>query len=237
MNLKDFYQQEDTTLRFNREQASRFAKEVAGDFNPIHDIDARRFCVPGDLLFAILLKQQGLFSNMEIEFAGMVTEQSEVLTQVSSGEVRFVKEDGADFIIAHHNQQSCGDVQFIEALTCAYVTFSGHTFPHILVPLMKEHDVMINPARPMVMYRKMSLTLDTCSGDNIALAYTGAELKASGKKGEVSFFFDITADGEVIGKGMKNMLLSGLRPYEQAVIDDIVIEYEQRKIDWSGNSA
>lgn len=231
MNLKDFYQQEDSALRFSREQASRFAKEVAGDFNPIHNVDARRFCVPGDLLFAILLKQQGLFNSMEIEFTGMVTEQSEVLTQVSNGEVRFVNEAGSDFIIAHHNQQSCGDAEFIEALTCAYVTFSGHTFPHILVPLMKEHNVMVNPARPMVMYRKMSLTLDTCSGENIALAYSGAELKANGKKGEVSFFFDITADGEVIGKGMKNMLLSGLRPYEQAVVDDLVNEYGQRNTD------
>ena len=41
------------------EQGSRFAKEVAGDFNPIHDHDSKRFCVPGDLLFAIALSDFG----------------------------------------------------------------------------------------------------------------------------------------------------------------------------------
>lgn len=41
-------------------QASYFAKEIAGgDFNPIHDPDARRFCVPGDLLFTIVVSRFG----------------------------------------------------------------------------------------------------------------------------------------------------------------------------------
>ena len=235
MNLQDYFQVQGATLRFSREQASEFAKQVAGDFNPIHDIDARRFCVPGDLLFAVLLHQQGLFRHMQIEFAGMVTEKSEVHTEKTPGQIKFSSESGSDFIIAQHDQQSCGDAKFIDALTRAYVTFSGQTFPHILVPLMKENDAMINPARPIVMYRQMSLTLETCSGEDISLAYTGAEFKADGKKGEASLMFDIKSGDETIGSGMKNMLLSGLRPFDQEAVDGIVAEYDSWKSKASHN--
>ncbi len=33
---------------------------VVDDFNPIHDEDNKRFCVPGDLLFSVLLANVGL---------------------------------------------------------------------------------------------------------------------------------------------------------------------------------
>jgi len=38
-------------ISFTRQQASDFAKQVADDFNPLHNVEAKRFCVPGDLLF------------------------------------------------------------------------------------------------------------------------------------------------------------------------------------------
>lgn len=232
MNLQDYYQYKEGALRFEREKASQFAKQVAGDFNPIHDIDARRFCVPGDLLFAVLVERHGLFSSMEIEFSGMVTERSEVLTQEAPDVIRFVNESGADFIVAHHNNQSCGDSVFAKSLTEAYIQFSGQTFPHILVPMMHEHDVMINTARPIVMYRRMSLSLKACTGTDISLAYTGSKFEANGKKGEASFFFDIKSNDETIGTGMKNMLLSGLRPFDQEAVDGIIAEYGSWKSDW-----
>jgi len=49
-----------------------FAKEVAHDFNPLHDVDAKRFCVPGDLLFSMALEKYGLSQNMHFNFSGMV---------------------------------------------------------------------------------------------------------------------------------------------------------------------
>ncbi len=229
MKLQNYYLLEDDTLKFSREQASQFAKNVAGDFNPIHDIDARRFCVPGDLLFAVLLEQHGIFRNMEIEFAGMVTEQSKVLTNLNPGSIHFVNAEGSELIVARHDEQSCGNSIFVEELSKAYVTFSGQTFPHILVPIMREHGVMINPSRPIVMYRRMSLSLDACSGKNIKLSYTGANFEGSGKKGEVSLHFDIKSGEDTIGTGMKNMLLSGLREYDQTEIDSVVEKYAQWK--------
>ena len=55
MFLQNYYSEENKKIHFSRQQASRFAKEIAGDFNPIHDPEAKRFCVPGDLLFALVM--------------------------------------------------------------------------------------------------------------------------------------------------------------------------------------
>lgn len=236
MDLHNYFRKDGPCLQFEREQASHFAKDVAGDFNPIHDVDARRFCVPGDLLFAVLLQQYGLYRNMQIEFAGMVTEQSKVLVEQSPGATRLVNDSGADYLIAKHDGRLCGDEHFIHAITAAYVRFSGQTFPHILVPLMREKDAMINPARPMVMYRQMSLSLDICQADHIELCFRDAEFEVSGKKGEVSLHFDIRCGEQTIGSGMKNMLLSGLRPYDQQAIDDITAQYQNWKTAWTDAS-
>ena len=64
MFLDRFHSVQDGHVVISALQASQFAKEIAGDFNPIHDPDARRFCVPGDLLFAIVLARFGLSENM-----------------------------------------------------------------------------------------------------------------------------------------------------------------------------
>ena len=60
MFLEHYCQVDGEKISFTRQQASDFAKNVADDFNPLHDIDAKRFCVPGDLLFAISLETAGL---------------------------------------------------------------------------------------------------------------------------------------------------------------------------------
>ena len=52
MLLEKYVQGNGEYFSFTRKQASDFAKQVASDFNPIHDEDAKRFCVPGDLLFS-----------------------------------------------------------------------------------------------------------------------------------------------------------------------------------------
>ena len=60
MFLDKYYSEVGTKVQFTRQQGSGFAKEIADDFNPLHDPDAKLFCVPGDLLFAIALAKYGL---------------------------------------------------------------------------------------------------------------------------------------------------------------------------------
>ncbi len=59
---------EDGRFSFTREQASRFAKQIANDYNPLHDVDNSRFCVPGDLLFAKIAMSEGLSADMKVVF-------------------------------------------------------------------------------------------------------------------------------------------------------------------------
>lgn len=70
MFLKEFYAIQDGCVAISAAQASMFAKEVAHDFNPLHDEDAKRFCVPGDLLFSLVLEKYGLSRNMHSRFPG-----------------------------------------------------------------------------------------------------------------------------------------------------------------------
>ncbi|WP_274620609.1 DUF3581 family protein [Colwellia maritima] len=61
-------------ISFTRQQGSDFAKQVADDFNPLHNIEAKRFCVPGDLLFSVIIAKAGLHQEMSFNFSGMVND-------------------------------------------------------------------------------------------------------------------------------------------------------------------
>ena len=68
MNIKSYFSEGVQTISYTRRQASTFAKLEAGDFNPLHDEDAKRFVVPGDLLFATLLSRVGLSAKLMVQF-------------------------------------------------------------------------------------------------------------------------------------------------------------------------
>ena len=93
-----------------------------------------------------------LYKNMDFTFSGMVTEDIDLT---------FPTEINEHFAITDTNNKEYLDVKvagdnssnevLTDSLTKAYVAFSGHTFPQILVKLMQENNVMINPTRPMIM--------------------------------------------------------------------------------------
>ena len=230
MLVSPFFQNNNDVLSFTREQGCRFAKQVANDFNPIHDVDAKRFCVPGDLLFSVLLSQLGICRELNVQFAGMVTEQTQlrVVTECSR-KSSLVDENGKACLNVEHSNDGLANPDLIDQLTAAYVAFSGESFPHILVPLMSEHQVMINPDRPMVMYTDMKIQFDTLSFSSLGLRRTKTTLEVTGKRGNVVLSFDIVDGDSVVGRGEKHMVLSGLRDYDQATIDQLVATYVERK--------
>ena len=113
-----------------------------------------------------------------------------------------------------------------------HVQFSGQTFPHILVPLMVEKQVMINPERPLVIYESMSIDLDRLDFANPQLVADRADFNVQGKRGDVTLQFAVMADGAQVGRGAKTMLLSGLRAFDQEKIDALVASYEAGKADY-----
>lgn len=230
MFLDSYYDNNEGTIFVSPRQASDFAKNVAGDFNPIHDEGAKRFCVPGDLLFALVLNQYGLSQHMNFVFSGMVGEGVKLIfPEVADETITISDSNGKDYLSIERSGDNSTDPMLIQNLTRRYVEFSGQTFPHILVPLMAKHNVMINPDRPLVIYESMMINIDRMNISDPQLELSHSTLDVDGKRGSVCLEFSIKDAGEVVGTGKKNMVLSGLREFEQATIDQLVNDYAARK--------
>lgn len=230
MWLDDFFQQSGQEFSFTRAQASRFAKHIADDFNPIHDIDAKRFCVPGDLLFALTLAHSGLAQTMDFSFADMVQDGVNLHFDEDADEVRVVDANQKRYMAMARAGEQLNNAKLAEQLTRAYVAFSGHTFPHILVPLWREQGVMINPARPMVIYQSMHLQFDRLDIEDLQLEAAGSTMTVDGKRGQVKVSFIFKDGAQVVGRGEKSLVLSGLREFNEADVAGVVSYYDERKV-------
>jgi hypothetical protein len=231
MFLSPYFSNNNQKIVISAKQASDFAKHVAQDFNPIHDVGAKRFCVPGDLLFALVLTQYGLSKNMKFKFAGMVGDGVELDINADVGdEFSICDTKGKTYLnIERSGNSSLCDVQ-TEAFIRSYVAFSGLNFIHVLIPLMKAHQVMINPARPLVIYESMSFHLDTLDFSEMSLHLASQELAIDGKRGDVTLTFELLSEGKIIGTGKKTLVLSGLRELEDVAIQGMCDTYESRKL-------
>lgn len=226
MRLSDYYTIDTTGLRIGANQASHFAKTIASDFNPLHDPDNRRFCVPGDLLFTALLQHYGVSQRMHCRFSGMVGADVALLLEEDPGDAYELRDaDGKSYLHVQRSGNVTRDGQLIEHLARGYVAFSGQNFPHILVPLMRDKGVMINVERPMVIYESMAFALERLDIPNVALRLTDSELKVDGRRGEVRLSFDFLCGEAKVGTGNKRILLSGLRPYEEDSMSRLVSSY------------
>jgi hypothetical protein len=94
---------------------------------------------------------------------------------------------------------------------------------------MHKNNVMINPDRPLVIYKSMTIALDRLTGHDLALELENTSMLVEGKKGNARLQFSINADGEKIGQGEKVMLLGGLREYDQGKIDALVESFSDLK--------
>lgn len=230
MLLSPFYQETELGIQISREQASLFAKRLAQDFNPIHDPDSKRFCVPGDLLFALLLSRIGLYQQIQCQFTGMVAGDMPLRLQSSADGSQFVGSlNDKLYLDASHHGEHSQQAAPIEQLICQYVRFSGQTFPHILQPLMQRHQVMIHPVRPLVMYQSMSLNFDRLPEQQPELSLTDSDLTLDGKRAQVSLKFDIHEQGKRLGSGEKSMILSGLQPYVETDMQALLAGFYANK--------
>jgi len=232
MNFLDPYLNRDANnqIIISANQGCSFAKQVAGDFNPIHDADSKRFCVPGDLLFSIALNDYGLHSSMAFSFLEMLSADIPIIysnnSQKDNGSKQTQQQvtstvNGKTILTIDTAGQSSNNPDTIAKLAQSYVQFSGQNFPHILVPLMQEQGVMINPIRPLVIYKDMSFELDDVHAENISLRLDSSILDVQGKRGNGVFSFSLISNDKVVGTGQKNLILSGLREYDQNAITEL----------------
>lgn len=231
MDVSDYCTLTPTGVCFDEAGASAFAKGVAGDFNPIHDPGSKRFCVPGDLLFSVLLARYGVHADTGVRFVGML-DAGVTLELPPALDKRLHLADARDReVLDFFVSGTCHDgPEFVSGLSLAYVQFSGATFPDILVPLMRDAGVMINPARPLVIYKDMALRVSSsvpaAEASKLRLTLSESELSITGKKGVARLGFHIDAGDVRVGVGEKNLVLSGLRPFDDAAMATLVADYE-----------
>lgn len=236
MDLAQYYSYQDGKVSFTEQQASAFAKGIARDFNPIHDPGTKRFCVPGDLLFCVLLERYGVARMTAVQFSGMLDGQTRMcLPDTVSDKAHIVDARDRALLSLFLDGDRFVHTGFVAALSEAYVKFSGKTFPDILVPLMRSANVMINPDRPLVIYKDMAIELEKSWSmpveedvlSDVSLHLSDNDISVNGRKGAVRLRFDIRIGDTTIGRGEKNMVLSGLREFEESAIGSIVEQYNQ----------
>lgn len=222
---------DDRRVQISAAQGSQFAKQIAGDYNPIHDPESSRFCVPGDLLFALALGRYGARQSMQFQFLELVAGGS-ILTFPELGDdggaITITNERDKAMMAMQANGEVIRDDDKNEAIIREYVAFSGHNFPHILLPLIKEHAVMVNPKRPLVIYERMAFELEHMQFDTLSLALTDSRLDIDGKRGRATLEFEFKDQEKVIGAGSKVLVLSGLRPYDEDVMNQVRDDYLAR---------
>lgn len=231
MFSEQFFSVQNGRIHITAPQASYFAKEVAGDFNPIHDPDARRFCVPGDLLFTVVLIRFGLSETMTFRFRNLLGAGIPLIFRESDdGETIEVMDDaGKIYLDVTRRGDVTRDAKVIEEFARCYVAASGKNFPHTLKPLMESKGVMFNPARPMVMYESMSLALSLLENPEPELVLDRADLEVAGKRGNVTLDYQLRSSGELVGDVSKRLVLGGLREYCPDAMAGIVEEFYRLK--------
>jgi hypothetical protein len=226
MNISNYYSENADGIQFSRQQASDFAKQVADDFNPIHDPDSKRFCVPGDLLFAVVLSRYGLSEKMHFNFSGLVSDGVPLLFPESdANKIAISDRQGKEYLNFERSGAVSNATSLISDLTQSYVAFSGHNFEHVLVPLMRDNDVMINPDRPLVIYESMSVDLERFDVTSPQLILEKSTLDVDGRRGKIRMQFRLTSDQGDFGHGEKSMILSGLRPADPAALQGMLDDY------------
>ncbi len=238
MFLTEFYDYHDSNIRISAEQASMFAKEIAHDFNPLHDVDAKRFCVPGDLLFSLVLDKYGLSENMHFIFSGMVGDGVLLnLPETDAEQFDITDNQGKTYLQIQRSGKINHDHAMLEALIRDYVAFSGQNFPYVLVPMLEKENVMFNIDRPLVIYESMTLTMQNLDIRNPRLETLEPKMEVNGKRATAYLYFQILCGDDIVGSGFKKLAVSGLRPYEAEPMQAFVDEYLARKTGYLANLA
>lgn len=238
MFLKEFYEIHDGNIRITAEHASMFAKEVAHDFNPLHDVDAKRFCVPGDLLFSLILEKYGLSQNMHFIFSGMVGDGVLLsFPDTDSERVEVTDNQGKTYLQVERSGGLSRDSALIESFARDYVAFSGQNFPYVLVPLLAKENVMFNLNRPLVIYESMTLSFDHLDFKQASVKMLEPEMKVDGKRASAFLHFQVKSGEEVVGKGFKKLAISVMSGYEAEPMQAFVDDYLARKNGYLDNLA
>jgi hypothetical protein len=163
---------------------------------------------------------------MAFHFSGLVSADTPLIFPFEqSDQFQILDGRGKEYLRVSRDGERISANAGVEELIRAYVRFSGQNFPHILVPLMTEQNVMINAQRPLVIYQSMSLQLDKLNLTKPTLKLSKTTLSVDGRRGDARLHFQVFDGSTAVGRGVKHLILSGLKPFEQQAVDVMVSDY------------
>jgi hypothetical protein len=77
----------------------------------------------------------------------------------------------------------------------------------------------------------MSLHLDRLDLQQPSVELADTRMVVEGKRGDVELQFRLMDGDHIVGCGVKKIILSGLREYQQAAVDEMVADYKS----WQAN--
>ncbi len=230
MQLENYFNIKNQQITFTRQQASYFAKLEANDFNPIHDEASPRFCVPGDLLLAILLTKEGIAEQMQLSFSGMISDKNALtLAKLADNSIDVLDANQKVYLKLERSGKIKKDPALANKIAQKYIQLSGMGFPYIIVPLLKEKALMINPARPLVIYDSMSLSFFDFDFLEPEVELTDSALTFEGKRAIVTLSFTFKENGKCIGEGQKRMICSSLIAYDEPIATALIDKFYLNK--------
>jgi hypothetical protein len=78
----------------------------------------------------------------------------------------------------------------------------------------------------------MSIALDRLDLISPIIDFSGGSFEYEGKKGSITLPFNFVEKDEIVGRGAKHMLVSGIKEHNQTEMNELVEKYNGRK---SGN--
>jgi len=136
-------------------------KEVAGDFNPIHDPGCPPLLRARRIYFSLsYFWRFGLSTDMTFHFsrpAGLKTCPAN-FAKGADGTIQVCDQARQGVSGSRPQRRHNTDKVFIEEFTLGYVAAFGQNFPPHHEALMESNGVMFNPTGQLVMYDSMTVT-------------------------------------------------------------------------------
>ena len=75
----------------------------------------------------------------------------------------------------------------------------------------------------------MTLQLSNLDFSHPSLSLSNSELDISEKRGNAYLYFDVFDGTKLIGEGIKHLILSGLTPFDQNKVDQMIHKYNDNQ--------
>lgn len=231
MNAMDCIQPDqigNDVFRFIPTACSAYARNVAKDFNPIHSHLAKKYCVPGDLIFALITEMHGAHNYMRVDFLNRVGAECKLFFDTKRIALALLDVDKK----LYAELATAGDKSVcpkrLKTVSNVVVSCTSGYFPYKLIDNLREENVMLSIRRSMVMLKSIEVELRNIhSASSLVAKYQSSGLELSGKRGEVKVYFQLfDDDGISVGFVTKTVLIIGIEKFNDKASKQYLDDYE-----------